>query len=428
MPRFSLVTISLVVLVLALFGGLRCALAGGYEYNIINPDPGNPHPTRPFDPKKPFEWNYSYADGINDEGRMLLHAGHFYLYDGDLIDVGIRSAAQGGINEKGQIVESNKLWTPAGSGFTETELPTLGYTAFAWAINDNGVIVGESDYTSVDMSHACVWHPDGNGGYSITALDELGGCASLARGINNKGQIVGFSENTSGSSRFPCVWEPDGSGGYTFVNLATVHGQFSLACDINEKGQIVGRDVAHACLWEPDGSGGYTPTNLGILPGGEFSGANAINEKGQIVGSSDTQTILAAFIATDDDGDGNWTMTKLGSLVDPDTSPHLWSARDINNNGQIALTALVYSSLDFHAFLLTPVPEPGTLALLALGGLFLLKKNSSRKGDCSTIAGNMLSGPRKMKRAGRLEPALRTRHKGCPEGASGVRSPFYRLT
>ena len=65
----------------------------------------------------------------------------------------------------------------------------------------------------------------------------------------------------------------------------------------------------------------------------------------------------------------NGTMTDLNSLI-----PSGWIlevANAINDNGQIVGQG-INSQGQSDAFLLTPVPEPGTLALLAIGAVSLL--------------------------------------------------------
>ena len=58
-------------------------------------------------------------------------------------------------------------------------------------------------------------------------------------------------------------------------------------------------------------------------------------------------------------------MTNLNSLIDPGSGWGLYSAQAINDNGQI----VGYGNFagQTQAFLLTPVPEPATMSLLAMG-------------------------------------------------------------
>ena len=53
------------------------------------------------------------------------------------------------------------------------------------------------------------------------------------------------------------------------------------------------------------------------------------------------------------------------------TKNNLW-AHDMNNSGQIVGRGTING--EDHAFLMTPIPEPATIALLSLGGLVILRK------------------------------------------------------
>jgi probable HAF family extracellular repeat protein len=107
--------------------------------------------------------------------------------------------------------------------------------------------------------------------------------------------------------------------------------------------------------------------DLGTL-GGRRSFANAINESGVIVGDADLagDEVRAAFIYMDG------LMHNLNTLIDPAEGWTLYSARGINDAGQIA--AYGCRGADCGAVLLemaAQVPEPGAAALM-LTGLVML--------------------------------------------------------
>ena len=136
--------------------------------------------------------------------------------------------------------------------------------------------------------------------------------------------------------------------------------------DINNIGQIVGSAAingpTHAFLWD-DGE----VTDLSTL-GGSSSEALAMNDIGQIVGMSDDATNWnTAFLWSDG------VMTNLNDLLLANSGwSHLQFAHDINNNGQIV--GWGYTNGEGHAFLMTPVPEPMTISLLAFGGLTIFRR------------------------------------------------------
>jgi probable HAF family extracellular repeat protein len=70
-------------------------------------------------------------------------------------------------------------------------------------------------------------------------------------------------------------------------------------------------------------------------------------------------------------------MTDLNALISPSSGWTLQIATAINDSGQIVGHGL-NSAGQQDAFLLTPTPEPATLSLLALGGLTILRRRSSR--------------------------------------------------
>ena len=131
------------------------------------------------------------------------------------------------------------------------------------------------------------------------------------------------------------------------------------AIDINSAGEVVMQLGAQAFLY----SGGVM-TELGSLGGSSCPAG--INDAGQVVGYSGTSNGVQAFLYS------NGTMRDLNSLIDPACGWYLESAQAINDNGQIVGYGTFAGQTE--AFLLSPVPEPATLSLLALGGLVALRR------------------------------------------------------
>jgi probable HAF family extracellular repeat protein len=171
----------------------------------------------------------------------------------------------------------------------------------AHAINDAGVVVGESTTPGNTDSHAVRWDAAGT-------ITDLGAQLepdptkyqvwSVAFGINNNGTVVGFySGPATGGSKHACLWTAAGD----FVDLGTLPiGTYSVATAINDLGQVTGYSDngyvdfhgPHAFRWE-----GGLMSDLGPLGNRYQSCSNyyycaysskgyAINKFGQVAGES----------------------------------------------------------------------------------------------------------------------------------------------
>jgi probable HAF family extracellular repeat protein len=292
---------------------------------------------------------------------------------------------------------------------TLSKLPGRDDYSEAWAINDQGQVAGISWSSDNDLTRATVWN-----GTTSTKLGVLSGVdASHARAINDNGQVAGWSI-TDGTAR-ATVWN-----GTTPTSLGTPSGaDATYARAINNSGQIAGWSTTdgntHATIWN-----GTTATDLGTLTGGNASAALAINEKDQVAGRSTFLAGSFAYHATTWDGG---KITDLGTLGgdysearaineaglvvgwadtrDDQTSATLWSgteaidlniyldkslvdagwvltgADDINDQGWIVGSAYNNLTQQSHGFLMAPIPEPETYAML-LAGLGLMAAVVSR--------------------------------------------------
>ncbi len=290
-------------------------------------------------------------------------------------------------------------------------LPGSNSFSRGYAINNAGVIVGESDNNN---SRAFRWD-------AVNGMTELlsiaGTSGGVAHDINNAGVIVGISSN--GQASRPTRWTNGVAS-----DLGSIDGQantFGRAWGINDAGDAVGfsrrqstpSSIAQATLWrdssvvnlgslQPDSfseafaisdidvavgaavsgttrSGtpirravrwdlsGPTPTitDLGSL-GRTFAEAKDVNDAGQIVGFVTNISGLSdrAFLWE------NGVMTDLNDLLPANSGWVLRSAEGINEQGWI--TGFGTFNGATRAFVL--VPEPVSLALLAVGALALRRR------------------------------------------------------
>jgi probable HAF family extracellular repeat protein len=322
----------------------------------------------------------SRAAGINAAGVVVgtsfgSGGDRAFLYDGAMHDLGVLPGGDYsdacGINGGGQVVGysgsalQNTRHAFLYSGGSMTDLGADGSTfSQAASINDSGaivVVVGELYGPGGAMASQY-------GGGTWTPLGVMPGYTmSSATDVNNSGQIVGYCFAPGAGQRAFRY------GGGTMTDLGTLGGPDSSAYAINATGQIVGSAATAGGAWHAFFYSSGTLTDLGTLGQAESS-ARDINVHQQVVGDVFTSGgAQRAFLCA------NGTMTDLNALVDPVCGWNLAVATGINDSGQI----VGYGTNEMgqtHAFLLTVVPEPSTVALIGTGMvIFLLRLRCQRR-------------------------------------------------
>jgi probable HAF family extracellular repeat protein len=149
----------------------------------------------------------------------------------------------------------------------------------AFAINDHGHAVGDTQTCGGAIQHAVSWE---NG--TAIALQDFG-TGATSQGINNQCQIFGIVVKADNTTEFGALWQ---NGALT--SLGTLPGDFaSIATGINSRGQIVGSTLdsgfnwVHGFIYQ---DGKMTDLNT-LFPASSnlfATMANKINERGQITG------------------------------------------------------------------------------------------------------------------------------------------------
>jgi probable HAF family extracellular repeat protein len=201
--------------------------------------------------------------------------------------------------------------------------------------------------------------------------------SSNATGINDLGQVVGVSRYITPSVVERAFRYTDGVG---MIDLGVLPGQPStggrvVAERINNSGQVVGSASTaggrHQAFRYTDGVG---MASLGVLLGYDYSTAYDINDSGHVVGESYNaggSLPPHAFLYTDATG-----LIDLNTLIDPNSGWLLERAYAINDTGWIVGTGF-YNGM-IKGYLLTPVPEPSALVLLAAPAVAVIIRQRRR--------------------------------------------------
>jgi probable HAF family extracellular repeat protein len=162
--------------------------------------------------------------------------------------------------------------------------------AAATAVNDEGQVVGGSGTcgfpATSDLQHAVLWQRG-----AVIYLGSLGGTMNnLAFAINNRGQVVGQSDLPGDMTAHAFLWQNG-----VMTDLGTLPGDSSSSASaINDQGQVVGSSCdtngnCRAFLWQ---HGVMTDLNTLAVPSGSFNLLNAggINAGGEIAGQAVEQS------------------------------------------------------------------------------------------------------------------------------------------
>jgi probable HAF family extracellular repeat protein len=240
---------------------------------------------------------------------------------------GVNSSLQivGAAYALGAIEPHAFLWTQSGG---TQDLGTLGGNASeALGVNRYGEVVGEAA-TESGAQHAFHWTQ--NGGMQDLGTLDGGSISSVAYAINDNGVIVGSS---TGPDNLPVAvfWQGGQIHCLGILSAGRCQGyptypEQSAANGINNVGQAVGFSTSgpnyplHAVLWTAGGA-----QDLGILPDSQLCAGVGVNNSGEVAGWCAIGRLHQAFVWTSAGG-----MQAIGTLGGANSA-----ASGINGSGQI---------------------------------------------------------------------------------------------
>ncbi|MFI5381710.1 MAG: PEP-CTERM sorting domain-containing protein [Tepidisphaerales bacterium] len=270
-----------------------------------------------------------WAYGLTSTGQVLVSA-----------------AGQVSVYDNGQFTSKGDWGTPYSGGF---------------AISDNGWIVGAKHSGATGRVPAAFL----NG--VVTPLSSTQG---LFNAVNSSGQMAGFNESGLGEA-----WVRDAGG--IFHMLGTMDADYSQALDINESGDVV-FIARYATSQQNPRSFIYhlsdgTTTAISNSITGRYFQAGAINAAGVIVGDLYDGNNQHVGIGLYADG----VLNDITRQLDPAGTMAYYDAADINDRGEILFKA---SHAGWGYYVATPVPEPGSAAMLVVGCAALMgRRRGARK-------------------------------------------------
>ncbi len=253
---------------------------------------------------------------------------------------------------------------PVGSALTLDGQSFTVASSTAHGVNARGQVIGTVIFDGGGV-RSFVTGPNGAGAMLVpgAVIDSNGQQtpASLSpEFINDAGQMVGSFSSAGGNGTY--ITDPGGTGFHVLDAPANIGA-------INASGRLLGLSQGQWVITGANGIGTSIIASQRSTSGSDslFSEFLGINNAGQVVGKLGRNAVASGA-----DGLG---LTDLNTQVQLPGGDWLGIAFSINDAGQI----LAQSALQSRLYLLTPVPESGSLSLLMFGPALVLSTTSGKR-------------------------------------------------
>ena len=272
-------------------------------------------------------------------------------------------------------------------------------------INQAGQAEGSSyQFSGTNVIGNTSWFYDGTtttaiGLTGVGFVDSNGGTFASGRAISETGLVAGVSTIFDGIGDFigESGWYFDGTIthdiGYVDASLTNPDGGFEQNIDVlTDTGFVAGSTSGNnnrvAWVYDPN-TGISNPLTVPVGPLGPneklIINVEILNDTGEVLGDYDIYDIVTDTFITQ--GTFYWSLGSGGILLDGQIAGGIaaagWQNMQSLDDETNALNQVLGGGLDNGApgmsragYVLTPVPEPVSLALMCLGGLALLRRRA----------------------------------------------------
>jgi hypothetical protein len=237
-----------------------------------------------------------------------------------------------------------------GATFTTIAGPAGAFSSNATGISDGGVIVGS--YSTAEIAPAIGFIYSGG---NYTSFQVAGATETYLRGISPDGRYLSGYYSTGVTPGTGFIYDTQLA---IFTTVSVAGSLITIPQGINGSYVAVGSDLLSGP--PPNGPGFFYDIGTATRTDVEIAGTLRTALR-----SIDDAGVVAGWFR---DGTGNHGFIgSIASFEQIDFPGAIDTFVEGSNNAGVLVGSFVDAAGDFRAFIGTPVPEPGTLALLGLG-------------------------------------------------------------